>query len=255
MRSQNMTKQNNNRILLIYNILLSVSIIIAGACLISGCLSIYYSGNGYSRELVAQVFSKICIPVYICLGLVVGSFIINAIIPTKHKVKPTKNYNLILSNLISTHDANSSDEYLKLKKRKKNLSIENYCCIFIFSCTFLNFALNGDNFHQTNINKSIINFMWILLPCLAIPILFAVFRYYYSISITKKQIEILKTLPKKEKLTDTSLLKTTDKKILIIKIVIVTVAVGVLIFGAVTGGFADVLTKAVNICTECIGLG
>ena len=28
-----------------------------------------------------------------------------------------------------------------------------------------------------------------------------------------------------------------------------------LIGGAFAGGWADVLTKAINICTECIGLG
>ncbi|MBE6809978.1 MAG: thioredoxin [Ruminococcaceae bacterium] len=40
-----------------------------------------------------------------------------------------------------------------------------------------------------------------------------------------------------------------------IKIIIIVVAISAIIFGALIGGFADVLTKAVNICTECIGLG
>jgi len=33
------------------------------------------------------------------------------------------------------------------------------------------------------------------------------------------------------------------------------VAVGLMILGIATGGLADVLAKAINICTECIGLG
>lgn len=250
-----MTKQNTNRILLIYNILLSISIVIAGVFLILGCLSIYYSGNGYSCELVTQTFSKICIPVYICLGFVVGSFIINAIIPSKHKAKPVKHYNQILLNLANTRDAASDVEYAKIEKIKKNIALINYCLILIFSCIFLYYALNSNNYHQTDINSSIIELMWVLLPCLAVPFAFSVFRYYYGISLTKKQIEILKALPKKDMETNTTEIKSSDKKVLIVKIVIATVAVGIIIFGAVTGGFADVLTKAVNICTECIGLG
>ena len=36
---------------------------------------------------------------------------------------------------------------------------------------------------------------------------------------------------------------------------ILAAAVLLLIWGFVSGGAADVLTKAINICTECIGLG
>ena len=250
-----MTKQNTNRILLIYNILLSASIFIAGVSLISGCLSIYYSGNGYSRELVIQTFSKICVAVYICLALVVGSFIINAIIPSSHKAKPVKHYNHILLNLKKTRDADSINDYIKIKKRKE---VSNYVTVFVcaFMCYgFLTYALNSNNFHQSDINDSLVKAMCVLLPRLIVMFAFAIFNHYYSIFLTKKQIEILKTLPKKETKNDVVEIKPNDKKFLIAKIVIATVAVVVLIFGSVTGGFADVLTKAINICTECIGLG
>ena len=36
---------------------------------------------------------------------------------------------------------------------------------------------------------------------------------------------------------------------------ILAVAVSILIYGYMNGGTADVLTKAINICTECVGLG
>ena len=250
-----MTKQNTNRILLIYNILLCTAIVIAGISLIAGCLSIYYSGNGYSRELVAQTFSKICVPVYICLGLVVGSFIINAIIPSSNKEKPAKHYNQMLLNLKKTHNVDLNSEYTKIEKKKRFIVYIHLAIIFACGILFLIYALDSNHFHQSDINSSMINAMWRLIPCLVIPFAFAVFKYYYNLFLTKKQIEILKALPKNETATETTKNKSNDKKILITKIVIATVAVGVLIFGAVTGGFSDVLTKAVNICTECIGLG
>ncbi len=39
------------------------------------------------------------------------------------------------------------------------------------------------------------------------------------------------------------------------KAILVCLAAVLILFGFFTGGTADVLTKAVNICTECVGLG
>ncbi|MBQ8627442.1 MAG: thioredoxin [Agathobacter sp.] len=36
---------------------------------------------------------------------------------------------------------------------------------------------------------------------------------------------------------------------------ILAIGVFFLVYGFITGGTADVLAKAINICTECIGLG
>ena len=41
----------------------------------------------------------------------------------------------------------------------------------------------------------------------------------------------------------------------VIKWCLLVFALGLAAFGALNGGIQDVLTKAVNICSECIGLG
>lgn len=40
-----------------------------------------------------------------------------------------------------------------------------------------------------------------------------------------------------------------------LRVVLLACAVGLLALGAANGGMRDVLVKAINICTECIGLG
>ncbi len=45
------------------------------------------------------------------------------------------------------------------------------------------------------------------------------------------------------------------KKINTARLVVLVIGVGFFAYGLATGGVADVLAKAVNICTECIGLG
>ena len=141
-----MTKENIMRFRRIYKIILSASIIIAGILLIIGCISIYFSGKGYSRNIVVQIFSKISIPVCISLVLIIADIIWELISPStvsKANIKKSNNIN--------------------------------------------------DCQPTKHINPT--------------------------------------------------------------KFIFLGVAIIVLILGAVLGGYADVLTKAINICTECIGLG
>lgn len=142
-----MTKDTIVRLRKIYKILLSISIIRTGICLIYGCLSIYFSGNDYSRDIVAKTFSQIDIPVFVSLALIV------------------------------------------------------------------------------------IDIIWELVSP--------------STSVPKKARKKIDTTPN----------TTTNKNVKITRLIILGIAVITLVLGAIFGGYADVLTKAVNICTECIGLG
>ena len=66
----------------IFEIILSLSIVFAGICLIAACLSIYYSGDKpYSPLSVKEAFSKIAIPVFVAIILIVISFILDFIFP------------------------------------------------------------------------------------------------------------------------------------------------------------------------------
>ena len=147
-----MTKETKMRILRVYSILLGVVIVIAALCLMAGCLSIYNSGHQpYYPEIVAQTFSKISIPVFLCIGMIVLGFVLNF--------------------LLSPVDE---------KKEKK----------------------------VANITKEL------------------------------SEADILEA-----------------KRIKVTRYCILGVAILFLVYGLATGGIADVLAKAINICTECIGLG
>ena len=139
----------NNKISIgrrIYKIVLTVSIILSGICLMLGCLLFYLSGNGYSRDAVTTVFLKIDILVYLCLSLIIGDIVWELISPTKAKKTPNKRVDM---------------------------------------------SASKSNKTETNI----------------------------------------------------------------IKFTILGLSVTVIVVGFLLGGYSDVLTKAINICTECIGLG
>jgi uncharacterized membrane protein len=86
-----MTKETKMRILRIYNILLGVVIVIAALCLMAGCLSIYSSGDQpYSPEIVASTFSKIAIPVFLCIGMIFLGFVLNFLLTPVEKTQEKK---------------------------------------------------------------------------------------------------------------------------------------------------------------------
>lgn len=259
-----MTQKNTTVIFRIYRILLSISIIAAGLCLIYGCLSIYYSGDKpYSRQIVADTFSLISVPVYICLGLSAVSLVSGLIFPDlSEKHKPEISYKSRLELLLSKKDLTAlkgeqAKALEKERKKRKAITAFKWAVTAVASVAFLVYALNGSNFDSSDINTSVINAMWVLLPCLCVMLAVSVLAEILMNQSCKEEIELIKKLPSAKSTSgeNENNLSKSHKRILILRCAILLLSAGILIYGFATGGVYDVLTKAVNICTECIGLG
>ena len=74
-----------------------------------------------------------------------------------------------------------------------------------------------------------------------------------------RQINLLKSAPKDGKSGTTAKLRPEGQadgsRIWLVRGVILAAAILLIILGAVTGNAREVLVKAINICTECVGLG
>jgi FtsH-binding integral membrane protein len=258
-----MTKEHSIRFRRIYSILLSISIVIAGICFIAACLSIYFTGERiYSREIVAQTFDKIVVPIYLCLALNIIDFVWEFLSPTvAPKIKPTKNFAFILSNLQKKKDFIDCDETLLHSINKERTSRKVHVIIrtiLILACSilFLSYALNSKNFHQSEINASMIQAMCILIPCMIVPFGYAIFTAYHNAKSLQREIELVKQIPNASKSQEVMVSgPTTNTKETVLRLALLFVGIGVLLYGFISGGTIDVLTKAINICTECIGLG
>ena len=244
----------------ILNILLSISILISGIFLMAGCVSIYSIGDQpYTRKIVLETFGKIATPIYICLALTILSFIVDFISPSKDKiVKNVPQYSYVLNRLNAKKDfSNCNNELLqKIIKERKSRKIHivirtTLICISII--IFLLYALNGNNY-QNDINTSVIKAMWILTPCFLIPSIYSVFVSINNEKSIKKEIELVKKLETKDD-ANKSKINSNHKSVLLLRFIALFIGICFLIYGYFAGGTADVLTKAINICTECIGLG
>lgn len=243
----------------IFGIILSLSIIFAGVCLIAACLSIYYSGDKpYSPQSVSEAFAKISVPVFLCIILTVIGFIIDFILPvTQNKKRAVKINEMNRAALLEKKNLKEAEPEILtyILKERNNRSLHTLIrtlLTVVCGAAFLVYALNPVNFHSSEINASMISAMQVLIPCAIIPFGYSVFTAFLFDRSYAREIELLKKLPKSEsteKKADKDSLKT------IVKIAIVVIGLALMIYGLIEGGTADVLTKAMNICTECIGLG
>ncbi|MBR3810945.1 MAG: hypothetical protein IKJ16_01265 [Agathobacter sp.] len=256
-----MTKESTIRIHRIYNILFSIVLILAGICLIIGVLTIYKSGDQpFSRESVAATFSTIAFPVYLALVMTIISFVWEFFSPSKKEDSPkAKDYPALLETLYNKKDFANADSSIKeeicaLWKNRKLHIIIRTIVVIVCSVIFLFYALNSANYHQSEINASMISAMKLLVPCSLIAFGYALFVSYYNEKSFQKEIELVKKLPSFT-VKDDSLIVSNEKTLSPYRNAILIAALILIVYGFLDGGTVDVLAKAINICTECIGLG
>lgn len=256
-----MKKEKLQRVHWIYSIITGAVCITAGICLIAGCLNIYDSGidKPYSREIVAETFAGISLPVYLCAALVLGGFLLDLFLPiAPRKEKVSKDNVHILSRLqqkanMNTCDADLHDQIRKLQTRRKMHRCILTAVISVCSILFLSYALNIHHFDKTEITTSMVKAIFVLLPCVAVSFGYAIFVSFYSTASIQKEISLYKQIPAAKGSPPPVVHNRQYQKYL--QGAITVAAVTLILYGLFTGGTLDVLTKAVNICTECIGLG
>lgn len=256
-----MTNAQKKLIRLVYGVALGAIIIVAGICLMAECIQIYSSGSHpFSREAVAAHFAPISAPVYLCLAMVIGGFALDLFLPAEpKKLSAGQQDGQILKRLQGKADLSACEESLRgeiLALRKGRLRYRSHCAMVLAVCAgaFLIYALNGKHFVLPDINGSMIGAMKILLPCLILSFACAVFRVYYDRRSIRREIALLKRAPAKkpEKAEEKS---APSGKEAAARYVFLCLGLVMLLYGFFAGGTADVLTKAINICTECVGLG
>lgn len=254
---------------MIIGLLLMLSLIITSICLIVGCLSIYFSDAEqiYTTEAVANTFKRISIPVFASLGLIVISFVFSFFSPkgTKpffSKPTPTQLIAIISERRDLSSDSELENKITKEKKKQKKGALIFSLVAAVVSVIFLIYALDVSHFHPSQINSSMIKAMWVLLPCLAVSFAVAVIIHILNDKSRIRELELWKKAPLKSadeigsQKAEINLKEEKKQKALkAVQLVLLILFIGIAVFGFISGGTADVLTKAINICTECIGLG
>ena len=258
-----MTKK---RIHLAYGIVVSAAAVIAGICLIAACVGIYRSGeHPFTRESIAAAWGTIAVPVYVFLALVISGWVLDIFLSTeKAKLQPQKQYGIILQRLHKKFSAELCGPelrkaILKEQNRRNTHKMIAGCLLIGCSIAFLRYSTNMQYFTTEDINGSVVRAVVFFFICLIIPFGYGVFTAYWNRRSVKKEIELVKQAIAAGAIASADAspapLKNRDAGKAIAKYGILAVSIGILVYGFLAGGTADVLAKAAAICTECVGLG
>ncbi len=271
-----MTIKMKQRIQYIYRTLLSILLFISAACFIGGAIYIYTSSerNPYTYESIAHTFSYIAIPVFFTVLVVVLGVVFHFLFPTPPEpARATRDKRITLTTLLQRVnlkelDASFSTVIHREQLIRRTLFAVNmllYAIALAISLvyTFLPSSFTGDY------NASVVAMVYILIASFVLPVALQVARVFLDERSIDRELSIVKAavIEMKEKgiapsNEDTEAckileaLRANEKRInLYTKIGISVIAVAFIVIGICGGGMADVLSKAIKICTECIGLG
>ena len=258
-----MNDKTKTMLRLFYHALVTIALVVAAALLIYACVAIYRTGPNpgdapFTREVVAAAFSAIAGPVWICVGIVAVGIVLHPLLPPAPAPKADMTATAC-RRLASVTDLTLCPTGLKaaVEKERRHRTIHKYVTLGLLAIgaiLFLYYALDVSHFDKSAITPAMKAAMWVLLPCIGIPFAYGVFAAYHSRASHKREWALLKQAPAAARITAPTVTRN-ETNVVVVRCVLMVIAITLLAFGFATDGWMDVLTKAINICTECIGLG
>lgn len=266
-----MSEKTKGRVHLVYGICLAVLIVAAGVCFALSCLSIYESGDSpFTRESISTHFQRIAIPVWACVAGVIGGAILSLALPVDGgKVKSRRDPETALSKLAARLDLSGCDEAVadsirKERKWRRAVTVILWVLAGITLLPALMWCVNPAHFSIENLNTDIKTAALFILPCAAVSLgLLTGERLLRHASVARETATVKAALaavkggapaPKNGK-SDKKKWTSHPRFVWGVRGAILVVGIVFIVLGVRNGGMADVLGKAIRICTECIGLG
>ena len=259
-----MSDKMKKKVRLIGGIALSVMLVVTGVLCAVACVSIYNIGDRpFTPENISAAFSNVAPFAYITIAAVIA-FVIWTLIYPEEAAKPRaiKDKQITLSMLSARLNADAADKEIlaEIEKEKKLCSTVNLVAALISLVSALPaiiYTLNFANFDMDYNAAVVAACLWVL-PCSFIVMGVCIARGYIVSASAERQITLVKSAIAKSSATKPNVQSKpeTDKRITLgIRAAIAAIAIVFIVIGIFNGGMADVLYKAINICTECIGLG
>lgn len=267
---------SKNKIKGISVLITSALLILLGILFIACTAHLYFTGGArpYSRERVGEYLSLLAIPSLVTLLSCVVSFVL-ALIYGEEKSEARADLTApTLKRLSERLSLEECPENIRggilLERKKRRLAL---LCSSIFIAVFCTvmavFLLNFKRFTLESYNADVIEAALIVLP-LAVGIIGVIcVKYYFDGESKKRELLLVreglsagaKAVGDAEeenahKCKALAFLSAHGERVLLIsRLAILALALVFVGVGILNGGMADVLGKAVRICTECIGLG
>lgn len=246
--------------------LLSEAVVAAGIMLAISCFSIYISGDRpFTTESIADAFSSISVAIYLCIGAVILGGIAWLFLPDEEKklrAIPDKRASIVKTEGkfdIEKCNIATIESIERAKKYELWLRVSATALCVALSIPMLIFALSSTSYTE-DYNQSVTALSLYLLPWLAFMLIVGIaYSYLEPLVLDIRLKAAKKALAEAKAAGNVKEYVKKDcgckKKAWLVRGIVLVITLALLVMGIAGDGMADVLSKAVNICTECIGLG
>ena len=235
--------------------------------IVSACSINQLGASPYNYENIGAAFSRIAVPVYITIALVVISGVILTVLSPdgKAKVKPPKDALSRLARASRTADTTGAhtDVAVNIKKEQKLRRVLYSVNVGLFAlgtlvaliiCAVVSAKRIGNGVTFNDLLYAVLLVSFISFNCLIPAIFLAFVRIPIETVSAERELKLLTDLPRR-KPTSPEIKKGNIPYMLIVRLSFVFVSAVLIVVGIINGGMVDVVQKAIKICTECIGLG
>ncbi len=275
-----MLKTDSKKIRFWCEIALSVITVALGIVFICVVADIYYSGKDtgviYSPEIVKEKMLPLIAPLVIWLVAVVACFVLSVFFPNYGKKQTSVSNREKINNLKSKLPSTGNNDFVEAKKHYSTFEIIRYAIYGIATAFSVATAVitivyiaKVSNFRGLEINEGILGMVKNCVPFIAASFLLFFIAVIYEIITAKYELKYvtkmfvsgkgnkhIDNLVEKSIKNLRALSQKHDSQIVwSVRAVVFAVALVFIILGILNGGVEDVWSKAINICTECIGLG
>ncbi len=253
-----MSEKTARTVRLLYGCVLSFLLVLTGLFLILSALAIYYGGgeSPYTPEAIGERFSAIALPVSITLGAIVGGIVLHFVLPAPASRPHARiDRRALLARMEAKKDATAAytDAARKERRLRLILRVGTGLLSLVAAIPAILHLSAPESFRYPAYNDSVIAAMpSLLLFSASLAILLTVCGILCDRSYARQ----MKVLATQSARTDVPAEKPQSTRTAwIARVLILAIALVLLTVGIIGGGMEDVLSKAINICTECIGLG
>lgn len=257
----------------IYSIVIGAFVVAIGVALICVAADIYYSNSDtgviFTREIVAERLRAFIAP-FVILIVAIAAGVIFPLTEAHAKFTGENTARLLASKLPSGGDGEEYYQALNRYNKLLKLRLILWCVVgaILLGCSIatLCYMLNTAHFLSENITSEIFGMVQNVLPWIAAAFAVLIVATILNGVVARQCVKEIKTLIKcgngETVIPSANGIVAKAKKIVsdnitlwVVRGIILVVGVTFVIMGILNGGANDVLIKAINICTECIGLG